>query len=471
MDKDNDIVGDVNPNENENNESNKVKDSIDESYEVSNEDLKNNEESNVDENKEIENFEEDKLKLAKKKKVILLAFIGVVAIVGVLAKVFTSKYNQLVYPGTKLYTVNISKLNDSHLSNKVSDIKNNIGNNEIKIISKNHTYDIRFKDLIKSYNENDLEKEVMSYGKDGNLLQKFGIITIGVNRNYTFNIEFNDEAINELVDKVYDENSNLAVNPKISINKDNVEIKEGKVGNIVDKEFLASQIKEIILSYDGKGEDSDKIIQVTYIKVDPDISVEDLKKVDTKISSYSTEYGTGGGRGKNIEVAASKIDDLILMPGEEFSYENTVGPVTQENGYFYAPVISNGQLVQGIGGGVCQVSSTMYNAQLMAGILPTERRNHSKAVSYVPRGLDATLASGSIDYKFKNTYDYPIVINSYTSGGNLYIEFWSNKDMTKGLTYEAVSYVSGNVANTYLYGYDLDNNKVYEKHIDTSIYR
>ena len=68
------------------------------------------------------------------------------------------------------------------------------------------------------------------------------------------------------------------------------------------------------------------------------------------------------------------------------------------------------------------------NAQLKAGILPTERRNHSKAVSYVPRGLDATLASGSIDYKFKNTYDYPLVINTYTSGGRIYIEFWSNKN-------------------------------------------
>lgn len=159
------------------------------------------------------------------------------------------------------------------------------------------------------------------------------------------------------------------------------------------------------------------------------------------------------------------------MPGEEFSYENAVGPVIASNGYKYAPVISNGKLVDGIGGGVCQVSSTLYNTQLNAGILPTERRNHSKAVGYVPRGLDATLASGSIDYKFKNTYEYPLVINTKAINGKLTIEIWSNEDALKGIDYKPVSYVSGNVANTYLYGYDKDGNKVYEKHIDTSVYR
>lgn len=137
----------------------------------------------------------------------------------------------------------------------------------------------------------------------------------------------------------------------------------------------------------------------------------------------------------------------------------------------YAPVIVNGKSSLGVGGGVCQISSTMYNTQLKAGILPTERRNHSKPVSYVPRGLDATLASGSIDYKFKNTYDYPIIINTYTKDSNLYIEFWSNKEVNKNITYEPISFTNGRSAQTYLYGYDVGGNKVYEKFIDTSIYR
>ena len=309
----------------------------------------------------------------------------------------------------------------------------------------------------------------MFYGKDSNMIQKFGIITLGKSRDYKFDIDTDDKAINDFVDEIYEDNSKNCIEPNVEINGDNIKIIKGKNGKVVDKNSLIDEIKSTIKDYDGKSKEIN--LTVNYIEKKPKISILDLEKVNTRISSYSTQYGTGGGRGKNIEIATSKIDNLLLMPGEEFSYENLVGPISKKNGYTYAPVISNGELVQGIGGGVCQVSSTIYNAQLKAGILPTERRNHSKSVNYVPRGLDATLATGSIDYKFKNTYDYPLVINAYTSGGKIYIEFWSNKDSTNGITYEAISYANGKVANTYLYGYDLNKNRVYEKHIDTSVYR
>ncbi|SCG98514.1 MULTISPECIES: VanW family protein [unclassified Romboutsia] len=427
------------------------------------------EESKKEEVKENNDCKQMKFKFDKKSKIISAACVGVIIVGSIIASNVTSKYKALVFPGTKLYEVNISKLDKDNLNEKVSNIKNEIGSNKIKIKAKNDTYNLEFKDLIKTYNEDKLENEVMSYGKDGNTLQQFGMIIIGIAKNYEFDIKVNENKLNELVNKIYDENSKAPEEPKISINGDDIEITEGKKGNVVDKESLVATLKNMIENYDGNNEA--KNIEVSYIEEDPKISVDDLNKVNTKISSYSTTYGTGGGRGKNIEVATNKVDDLLLMPGEEFSYEATVGPVETSNGYTYAPVISNGTLTQGVGGGVCQVSTTIYNAQLRAGILPTERRNHSKAVSYVPRGMDATLASGSIDYKFKNTYDYPLVINTYTSGGTIHIEFWSNKDATNGLTYEAVSYASGNVANTYLYGYDSNNNKVYEKHVDTSVYR
>lgn len=405
----------------------------------------------------------------KKKKIITGVCLCAALILGIVANNVVSKYEKIVYPRAKLYESNISKLDENSLKEEIENVKNDIGNSKIKIETKNNKYDIKFSELIKSYNEEDLTEEAMSYGKDGNIIQQFGIITIGKSRDYTFDIATDDKAISEFVNKVYEDNSESSIEPKVEINGEDIEIIKGKNGNVVDKNSLIDEIKSTIKDYDGKNKEIN--LTVNYIEEEPKISISDLEKVDTKISSYSTQYGTGGGRGKNIEVATSKIDDLLLMPGEEFSYENMVGPVSQENGYTYAPVISNGELVQGIGGGVCQVSSTIYNAQLKAGILPTERRNHSKAVSYVPRGLDATLASGSIDYKFKNTYDYPLVINTYTSSGRIYIEFWSNKNSTKGITYEAVSYVNGKVANTYLYGYDSNKNRVYEKHIDTSVYR
>ncbi|MBC5996322.1 hypothetical protein EAI30_10445 [Romboutsia ilealis] len=411
----------------------------------------------------------NKSRFTKKKKIITGVCLCVAVILGVVANNVASKYENIVYPRARLYESNISKLDEGSLKDEIDNVKNIMGNSKINIETKNNKYDIKFSELIKSYNEENLTEEVMSYGKDGNKLQQFGIITIGTSRDYKFDIVIDDKAINEFVDKVYEDNSESSIEPSVEISGNEIKVIKGKNGNVVDRDSLINEIKSTIEDYNG--ENIENNVTVNYIKEEPKISTLDLEKIDTKISSYSTQYGTGGGRGKNIEVATSKIDDLLLMPGEEFSYENTVGPVSQENGYTYAPVISNGNLVQGIGGGVCQVSSTMYNAQLKAGILPTERRNHSKAVSYVPRGLDATLATGSIDYKFKNTYDYPLVINTYTSGGRIYIEFWSNKNATEGITYEAVSYANGKVANTYLYGYDSNKNKVYEKHIDTSVYR
>ncbi len=405
------------------------------------------EKDNID-NNNVEEVNDKKIYLTKKNKIIL----SIVIIISlVLISIFIStKYTNLVYPRAFLYENNLSKLDEDSLNDELEKIKNDINKKKIKINTNDKSYEINFSEIIKDYNDEDLEKEIMNYGKDGNFFKQFVIITLGVKRDYKFDLNIDESYLNRFIDTVYEECSVYPIEPKVYINGDNIKIEEGKNGSIVDKDKLFNDIKDLLESYEKK--DNISQINVTYKEKEPNISIDDLKKVDTKLSSFYTEYGTGGGRGKNIEVATSKVDDLLLMPGNEFSYEKVVGPVTSENGYTYAPIISNGKLVQGIGGGVCQVSSTIYNAQLKSGILPTERRNHSKSVNYVPKGLDATLATGSIDYKFVNTYDYPIVINAYNENGKIYIEFWSNKNATNGITYEAISYISGRVANTYLYG-------------------
>ena len=119
--------------------------------------------------------------------------------------------------------------------------------------------------------------------------------------------------------------------------------------------------------------------------------------------------------------------------------------------------------------GVCKFN-TLYNAELKAGILPIERHNHSKSISYVQKGLDATLATGSKNLRFKNPYKYPIYIHAYTYGGQITVEFWSNKSVLDGKKYIPVSFVKGSVANTYLYGYNSKGELIYKKFIDTSIY-
>ena len=136
------------------------------------------------------------------------------------------------------------------------------------------------------------------------------------------------------------------------------------------------------------------------------------------ISKFSTKYdATNINRSKNLELAAEKINGTVLMPGEEFSYNQVVGKRTVEAGYRDAKIYSNGQVVDGLGGGICQISSTLYNAVLLADLEITERRNHYFRTSYVAAGRDATVVWGSLDFKFKNTRTYPVKIEAIVSSG------------------------------------------------------
>ena len=382
---------------------------------------------------------------------------------------YVSKFDNIVFPGVTVYGEDVSKLNKDELVKKLSGIQKNIDKNNILIKANGKNYDLKLNDIILGYNTNELSNEIINYGKDENIFKKLNQIIMKKDREFAYTFEINNSNIDKLTKDISNETNKAIKEPQMIINENKISYKEGENGLKLDEKIFKDEINKALKQ---KGILSGSVNVEAKYKVDkPTIAMNDLKKVDKKISIYSTTYSPGGGRGSNVENAAKKLDDMIIMPGQEFSYEKSVGPVEQNNGYTYAPVISNGEMVQGIGGGVCQVSSTLYNTMLKAGILPTERRNHSKPVNYVPRGLDATLASGSIDYKFKNTFEYPIVINAYCNGGKLTIEFWSNEGALKGIEYKPVSYASGKVANTYLYGYDKDGKKVYEKHIDTSVYR
>lgn len=412
----------------------------------------------------------DKNNNLKKKKFILIGIILLIIVIfSVFIKLYVNKYEDVVYPGITVYNQDVSKLNKKQLDNELKKLSKKINTNKICISAKDKNYSIDVKDVVLEYNINELCEEIFSYGKDKNTFLKFCKVITKKDKEFNFDVTINDSSLLNLKEKIANETNIKAQEPQVIINGSDISYKDGKDGSKLLEKLLSEEIEKSLEQKDA----INKVININAIYEDDKqtISIDDLKSVNSKISTYSTTYSPSGGRGSNVEHAANKLDNMVLMPGDEFSYENAVGPVIQSNGYTYAPVISGGKLIQGIGGGVCQVSSTLYNTMLNSGILPTERRNHSKPVSYVPRGLDATLASGSIDYKFINTLEYPIVINTSCSNGNLTIEFWSNENALKGIEYEAVSYVSGRTANSYLYGYNKDGDKIYEKHIDTSIYR
>ncbi len=138
-----------------------------------------------------------------------------------------------------------------------------------------------------------------------------------------------------------------------------------------------------------------------------------------EISSYSTKYNTDEDRAVNVELASARIDGMVIQPKETFSFSKSILSRTLDNGYKLAPSFASGRVVTSIGGGICQVSSTLYVAMLLSSIPATERYAHSLEVDYVPQGLDSAIVEGAKDLKFKNPYDYPICIHSTVKDGNL----------------------------------------------------
>ncbi len=172
------------------------------------------------------------------------------------------------------------------------------------------------------------------------------------------------------------------------------------------------------------------------------------------LATYSTSYASSNAnRSTNIALAASKINGTVLMPGEEFSFNGTVGKRTSANGFKTATVYSNGQVTTDYGGGICQVSSTLYNSVLRANLEITNRTNHTFTVGYVPIGLDATVSWGSPDFKFKNSRNYPVKIVATTANKKLTISVYGLKEDVE-YEVELVSYKTGTVPYSTVYTTD-----------------
>lgn len=201
-------------------------------------------------------------------------------------------------------------------------------------------------------------------------------------------------------------------------------------------------------------------------------NVYDFSTVISSVTSYYTDSTYE--RASNVELAAAKINGLILEPGQSYSFTSLVGPVDYASGYQMATVFSGGSRVDGIGGGICQVSSTIYYAQLKAGILATERHPHSNAVGYVPLGLDATMWEGSLDHRFVNPYDVPIKLEVTAGGGVLTVAFRASYDVNNGKIYEPYTVFVGSSGNTetwdtYLRAYE-NGNVVSDAYLHQSTY-
>ena len=151
----------------------------------------------------------------------------------------------------------------------------------------------------------------------------------------------------------------------------------------------------------------------------PEVTTEDIgiEAFPDLLATYSTKYVNNANRTTNLRIAAKKINSKVVMPGEIFSFNKVVGQRTEEAGYKNAAIFVNGEVEDGLAGGICQISTTLYNAVNLADLNVTERRNHSLLASYAQPGRDATVVWGSSDLKFENTRDYPVKLIFTVSDG------------------------------------------------------
>ena len=243
----------------------------------------------------------------------------------------------------------------------------------------------------------------------------------GILNRFAGNILNKDESIMKIpvvnkepddidIEKIYEE---IHTEPQNAyIKKDPFEIVVDKDG--VDFDISMEEAKKIV-SEKGKEE---YIIPLKITKAKKTVKDLGSKAFPDRLSRYSTRYDASNrDRSTNLELSAKKINGTVLLPGEEFSYNKVVGKRTIENGYKNAAVFSNGRVEDGLGGGICQISTTLYNAVLLANLEITERRNHSFVTSYEDPGRDATVVYGVQDFKFKNSRKYPVKIEASVKNG------------------------------------------------------
>ena len=284
--------------------------------------------------------------------------------------------------------------------------------------------------------------EASNFGRDGDILRCYKELKDLQYQNKVYNISFDfDKAkIKAVIEENAEQYNQEAVNATLTKTENGFTITEGQSGIVVDTEASANAVYDYLTNdWDGTSCVVDLVIEVE----EPAGNAEDLAKVKDVLGTFTTSYSTSGkSRSANVANGCSLINGTTLYPGEEFSAYEAVAPFTADNGYYMAGSYLNGQVVDSLGGGICQVSTTLYNAVLLAELEVTERYNHSMIVTYVDPSADAAIAESSgKDFKFVNNTDYPIYIEGSTTPGKeitFTIYGVETRDSDREVSYESV---------------------------------
>ena len=282
---------------------------------------------------------------------------------------------------------------------------NSIGGNSVSVTAQ---------ELGLAWDDTNLVADALYVGRSGNIVERYKERKdLEHDRKvYPINVEFDRAAVEAIVNEQGDRYNVEAKNATLSKADGDFVVTPGTKGEKIDANASVSRIMSNLDNFTG----SDLTIDMVVVEDIPKATAEDLEKIHDVIGRYKTSFKTSNAdRSGNVRNGTRLVNGTVLLPGDSFSMYQTVSPFTEENGYYLAGSYLNGMVVESLGGGICQVSSTLYNAVLRAELQVDERHNHSMIVSYVDLSSDAAISGTSKDFKFTNNTEYPIYIEGITT--------------------------------------------------------
>mgnify|MGYP002545025400 CR=1 FL=1 len=425
---------------------------------------------------------------------ITLLVIFLIALIFSTIFAFVNINKETIVSGVKIEGIDVSGLSAEEAKGKLEAIYNEKLETEIPVQYNEYETTINANLCETQYNIEEAVKEALSVGKDNNIfINNYNILfALAGKKNINVNMQLNEEATKKIIEDIGTNLPGVVVESAYYIENNKLIITKGQKGVKIDTEKLLQKLKEKlkgpekIVDYinipvteqEPSAIDIDKIheeiykeVQDAYYTQNPfeihpevegvDFDIESAKKMleedkeeyeiklkitkpkvttdqigteafPDQLATFRTNYDGGDkDRTTNLQLACNKINGKVIMPNETFSYNKTLGARTSAAGYKNAKVYEAGQVVDGIGGGICQISSTLYNAVLRANLEIVERRNHQFVTSYVEAGMDATVVYGMTDFKFKNTRKYAIKIKANATNGVATVEIYGIKEETE----------------------------------------
>ena len=335
----------------------------------------------------------------------------------------------------------------------------------------NESWTIKPEDIELSFHIEERVDEALNYTRSKSIwnnIKRKGKLNINKPYNIKIKATYNEVKLSKQLEKIYEKVNVEAVDATFYVEPSG-EIKrsESKEGRDVD----ISKLKDDIYNMINKKKIKD--INLPVLTLYPKTSTKQVKSINSILGQFSTSFNDSTSRGSNIHVAGESTSDVLLMPGETFSYNKKTGARNWVNGYQSAPIIVGGRVVNGEGGGVCQVSTTIYNAALLSGLTIDEVHNHSLPSRYAPRGRDATVSYGYTDLKFTNPYTHPVYIKNIVGNGAITSKIYGcNLDRERIVIRMEEEYLKDKITvKTYRLYLDEENNVMRRELVNTSTYK